>query len=66
MAILNQLAVELDITKAVDSVRNVVLELLHCEKVTLFLVDEQSKELRCGQHNPLLAPCCIHSIPPVL
>lgn len=43
---MNQLALELDINSAVDNIRDVVLELLHCERVTLFLVDNQQKELR--------------------
>lgn len=43
---MNQLALELDINSAVDNIRDVVLELLHCERVTLFLVDSQQKELR--------------------
>lgn len=46
VAILNQMALELDINAAVDSVRDIVLELLNCERVTLFLVDTQRKELR--------------------
>lgn len=46
VAVMNQLAVELDIVPALDNVRNVVLELLGCERVTLFLVDNQTKELR--------------------
>ena len=43
---MNQLALELDINSAVDNIRDVVLELLNCERVTLFLVDNQQKELR--------------------
>ncbi len=45
---MNQLALELDINSAVDNIRDVVLELLHCERVTLFLVESQQKELRCA------------------
>lgn len=45
---MNQLALELDINSAVDNIRDVVLELLNCERVTLFLVDNQQKELRCA------------------
>lgn len=43
---MNQLALELDINSAVDNIRDVVLELLNCERVTLFLVDNGQKELR--------------------
>ena len=43
---MNQLALELDINSAVDNIRDVVLELLNCERVTLFLVDSGQKELR--------------------
>lgn len=43
---MNQLALELDINSAVDNIRDVVLELLNCERVTLFLVDNRLKELR--------------------
>lgn len=43
---MNQLALELDINSAVDNIRDVVLELLNCERVTLFLVDTGQKELR--------------------
>ena len=43
---MNQLALELDINMAVDNVRAILLELLNCERVTLFLVDLQQKELR--------------------
>ena len=43
---MNQLALELDINSAVDNIRDVVLELLNCERVTLFLVDTSQKELR--------------------
>ena len=43
---MNQLALELDINSAVDNIRDVVLELLHCERVTLFLFDNQQMELR--------------------
>ena len=43
---MNQLALELDINSAVDNIRDVVLELLNCERVTLFLVDNKKKELR--------------------
>lgn len=46
VGVMNQLALELDINSAVDNIRDVVLELLNCERVTLFLVDNQQKELR--------------------
>lgn len=48
VGVMNQLALELDINSAVDNIRDVVLELLNCERVTLFLVDNQQKELRCA------------------
>lgn len=54
---MNQLALELDINSAVDNIRDVVLELLHCERVTLFLVDNQQKELRY-MNLPVL--CILH------
>ncbi|GAX82496.1 hypothetical protein CEUSTIGMA_g9923.t1 [Chlamydomonas eustigma] len=44
--VINHLAVSLDIEEAMKSVRMVVLELLDCERVTLFLVFERQKELR--------------------
>ena len=50
---MNQLALELDINSAVDNIRDVVLELLNCERVTLFLVDNQQKELR---YRPVCMP----------
>lgn len=37
---------ELDIHAAMESVRAVALELLECERVTLFLVIEARQELR--------------------
>lgn len=46
VGVMNQLALELDINSAVDNIRDVVLELLNCERVTLFLVDAGQKELR--------------------
>ncbi|KAA6428464.1 MAG: GAF and PAS PAC sensor-containing adenylate guanylate cyclase [Trebouxia sp. A1-2] len=52
VGVMNQLALELDINSAVDNIRDVVLELLHCERVTLFLVDNQQKELRARVANP--------------
>ncbi|DBB04290.1 TPA: hypothetical protein ACH3X1_012787 [Trebouxia sp. C0004] len=52
VGVMNQLALELDINSAVDNIRDVVLELLHCERVTLFLVDSQQKELRARVANP--------------
>eukprot|EP00891_Asterochloris_glomerata_P009654 jgi/Astpho2/9654/Aster-x1594 len=51
VAIMNQLALELDINMAVDNVRAILLELLNCERVTLFLVDLQQKELRARVAN---------------
>lgn len=51
---MNQLALELDINSAVDNIRDVVLELLNCERVTLFLVDSGQKELRCALTLKLL------------
>lgn len=46
--LVNTLTKELDIHAAMESVRHVALELLECDKVTLFLVIESRKELRCG------------------
>lgn len=44
--VINHLAVELDVDLAVESMRKCVLELLECEKVTLFLINEGLQELR--------------------
>ena len=60
---MNQLALELDINSAVDNIRDVVLELLHCERVTLFLVDNQQKELRCMTLPVLCILQCNCSLP---
>lgn len=49
VAILNKLAVELDVYKATENVRSFVLELLGCESVTLFLLDHETKMLRQAQ-----------------
>ena len=46
VAIMNKLAAELDIHKAIDSIRSFILELLACESVTLFLVDSENKSVR--------------------
>ncbi len=43
---MNKLAAELDIHKAIDSIRFFILELLACEGVTLFLVDSENKSVR--------------------
>ena len=45
---INRLAVSesLDINHAMELVRSVALDLLFCEKVTLFLVFERRRELR--------------------
>ena len=43
---MNKLAAELDIHKAIDSIRSFILELLGCESVTLFLVDSENKSVR--------------------
>jgi hypothetical protein len=45
--LINKLAVELDIDAAMCSVRNCALELLECDRVTLFLIIESRRELRC-------------------
>jgi hypothetical protein len=45
--IINTLTKELDIHAAMESVRHVALELLECERVTLFLINELRQELRC-------------------
>ncbi len=47
ISIINHLAAELDIHTAMNNVRQVVLEMLQCEKVTLFLVFDRRRELRC-------------------
>lgn len=44
--VINHLAVELDIRTAMDHVHDVALELLECEKVTLFLTFDRRRELR--------------------
>lgn len=44
----NHLAAELDIHAAMANVRQVALELLDCDKVSLFLTFERRGELRCG------------------
>eukprot|EP00882_Tetradesmus_deserticola_P024848 GHRQ01027179.1.p2 GENE.GHRQ01027179.1~~GHRQ01027179.1.p2 ORF type:complete len:158 (+),score=36.87 GHRQ01027179.1:621-1094(+) len=44
--LINKLAVELDIDAAMRSVRDCALELLECDKVTLFLIIEPRRELR--------------------
>ncbi|KAF6255057.1 hypothetical protein COO60DRAFT_253612 [Scenedesmus sp. NREL 46B-D3] len=44
--LINKLVVELDIDAAMRSVRDCALELLECEKVTLFLIIESRRELR--------------------
>ena len=46
--LVNTLTKELDIHAAMESVRHVALELLQCERVTLFLVIESRQELRCA------------------
>ncbi len=48
ISIINHLAAEENVHNAIDNVRQVVLDLLGCEKVTLFLVFERRQELRCG------------------
>ena len=44
---MNKLAVEIDVYKATDNIRSFVLELLNCESVTLFLLDNENHILRC-------------------
>ncbi|GMH33176.1 hypothetical protein BSKO_01010 [Bryopsis sp. KO-2023] len=46
IAVVNKLSNALDFEQVMDNVRNVALELLGCERVTLFIVDEVKKELR--------------------
>ncbi|KXZ43213.1 hypothetical protein GPECTOR_97g751 [Gonium pectorale] len=46
ITVLNQLAAELDIHTAMQNVRQVALELLDCERVTLFLIFDRRGELR--------------------
>lgn len=50
--VINHLAVELDISSAIETVRNFALELLDCDKVTLFLLFERLQELRQGPLHP--------------
>ena len=47
VGIMNKLAVEIDVYKATDNIRSFVLELLNCESVTLFLLDNENHILRC-------------------
>lgn len=47
ITLVNTLTKELDIHAAMESVRQVALELLECDRVTLFLVIESRQELRC-------------------
>lgn len=47
--LINTLTKELDIHAAMESVRHVALELLECERVTLFLIIESRQELRLVQ-----------------
>ncbi|GFH15006.1 phosphodiesterase [Haematococcus lacustris] len=49
--IINRLTVEVDVMEALNSVRQVAVELLDCEVVTLFLVFESRKELRGQPHG---------------
>ena len=51
ISVINQLCCELDINIAVESIRAVALQLLDCEKVTLFLVFERRKEIRWGKRG---------------
>ena len=46
VGIINHLAIRLRIDAAMASVRDAALELLECERVSLFLVFERRKELR--------------------
>lgn len=55
--VINKLSSEVNIETAMNNAREIALELLDCEKVTLFLVDEVKKELRCKVH-PALISCC--------
>ena len=48
---MNKLAAELDIHKAIDSIRFFILELLACEGVTLFLVDSENKSVRQARNS---------------
>ncbi|KAG1670017.1 hypothetical protein FOA52_011173 [Chlamydomonas sp. UWO 241] len=60
VGVLNQLAVSLDIHTALASVQKVALELLDCDRVTLFLVFEQLQELRTmGLDHTGEQPLCI-------
>lgn len=46
IAVINHLAVELDVESALESVKQCTRELLECEKVTVFLVNESRQEIR--------------------
>lgn len=64
--VINHLAVSLDIAAAMESVRDVALQLLNCDKVTLFLVFDRHKELRCvpvalGLTTVHVAPASLHA-----
>ena len=43
---INHLAVSLDIDCAMDAIRKACLELLDCDRVTLYLIFEKQKEIR--------------------
>lgn len=59
VSVINHLAMSLDIDTALDSVKEVALELLDCDRVTLFLVFEQLRELRAMGHTDDARPLCI-------
>lgn len=46
ITVINKLAVELDIDAAMSSVRQVALDLLECDRVSLFLIIDSRRELR--------------------
>lgn len=51
VGVINHLALSLDTDDALRSVTEAALELLECERVTLFLVFDQQKELRARGQN---------------
>jgi GAF domain-containing protein len=63
--LINTLTQELDIHAAMESVRHVALELLECERVTLFLIIESRQELRWvvimsgAARQASMASCCV-------
>ncbi len=51
VTVINHLAVSLDINAALESVQKVALEMLDCDRVTMFLVFDRLMELRAKGHD---------------